>query len=151
MKLARLCVPLAACLLFLAGSTTTLRAQNYGASFVLTILDSQGNFASRGVLTLHGDHTLSVTDSGQGGPFFFTSQLGAWKFNKVGIVARTVDFDYPPNADSGRLDYTITAGSSPGRISGTITLTIFPLTGNPLGSGGTVVGSFTFTGQLINP
>src|SRR5262249_26520657 len=51
-----------------------------GATYLLTITDATtGVFASRGALTLHGDHTLSAIDSGQGGPtFLFSSQLGAW-------------------------------------------------------------------------
>jgi len=129
------------------------QAWSKGASFVTTIKDSSGNFASRGVITLHADHTMSVIDSGQGGPtFFFTSQLGSWKWDdKGGIVARTIDFDYPPNADVGRVDYTIWLDRDRDHLTGTITLTIFPLQGNPLDGGGTVVGTFTFTGDLVKP
>jgi hypothetical protein len=120
-----------------------------GASYVTTITDSSGNFASRGVITLHTDHTLSVIDSGQGGPaFLFSSQLGSWEPNsKGGVAAKTIDFDFP-SAGIARLDYTINSNHD-GSVSGTITLTSFPLQGNPLGGGGTVVGTFTFTGQPI--
>jgi hypothetical protein len=120
-----------------------------GASYVTTIRDSNGNFASRGVIALHTDHTLSVIDSGQGGPaFLFSSQLGSWEPNgKGGVAAKTIDFDYP-SAAIARLDYTINSNHD-GSISGTITLTIFPLQANPLDGGGTVVGTFTFTGQPI--
>lgn len=122
-----------------------------GASYVTTVNNSNGSFASRGVIALHADHTMSVTDSGQGGPaFFFTSQLGSWKPNASGgIVAKTIDFDYPPNADVARLDYTMAFAQYGTHVSGTITLTTFPLQGNPLDGGGTVVGTFTFTGQLV--
>jgi hypothetical protein len=49
-----------------------------GGSYLTTITDSSGNFASRAVITLHADRTLSVIDSGQGGPaVFFSSQLGS--------------------------------------------------------------------------
>jgi hypothetical protein len=122
-----------------------------GASYLTTITDSNGNFASRGVITLHSDHTISVTDSGQGGPaFLFSSQLGSWQLNGNGVaIARTIDFDFP-SAGVARLDYTIHFGAN-GSATGTITLTDFPLQGNPLGGGGTVLGTFTFTAQSIAP
>ena len=124
-----------------------------GASYLITVKDSTGNFASRGVITLHADRTMSVIDSGQGGPtFFFTSQLGSWQPDgNGGLVARTIDFDYPPNAATARLDYTIHFGEDGGQTTGTITLTTFPLTGDPLEGGGTVVGKFTFVGQIVRP
>src|SRR5262249_27710943 len=51
-----------------------------GATYVITVTNAAtGSFASRGVVALQADGTLSVTDSGQGGPtFFFSSQLGSW-------------------------------------------------------------------------
>jgi hypothetical protein len=143
------------------GSVTPLHAQDQnnqgssGASYLTTVYSS-GNFASRGVITLHDDHTMSVIDSGQGGPtFFFTSQLGSWKWKSGGgIEARTIDFDFPTMSTPGdvaRLDYTISFAQGGSEVTGTITLTVFPLTGNPLGGGGTAAGTFTFTGQLIRP
>lgn len=45
-----------------------------GASYLTTVKDSSGNFVSRGVITLHADRTMSVIDSGQGGPTFFFYQ-----------------------------------------------------------------------------
>src|SRR5215469_4664082 len=100
-------------LLAAVGSVALLHGQNEndqgvsGSSYVTTVKDSAGNFASRGVITLHADHTMSVIDSGQGGPtFFFTSQLGSWKSDgNGGVLAKTVDFDFPPNAAAARLDY----------------------------------------------
>lgn len=123
-----------------------------GASYVTTVTDSNGNFSSRGVITLHSDKTMSVTDSGQGGPaFLFSSQSGAWRQgNKGSIIGKTIDFDFP-SVDVARVDYVIAPGSSHGTITGTITLTTFPLTGNPLDGGGTVIGTFTFVGQVIKP
>ncbi|MBV8630554.1 MAG: hypothetical protein JOZ83_06485 [Silvibacterium sp.] len=158
MKHPRFWITLGVFALLTAGSITSLRAENadsqgfHGASYVTTVKDSQGNFASRGVITLHADHTMSVIDSGQGGPtFFFSSQLGSWKFSNDGLVARTIDFDYPPNADVVRLDYTFTLSQDRKAISGTIKLTTFPLEADPQGGGGTVVGTFTFAGELITP
>ena len=123
-----------------------------GASYISTVTDSNGNFSSRGVITLHADKTMSVTDSGQGGPaFLFSSQQGAWRRGNNGsIIGKTIDFDFP-SVDVARVDYVIAPGSSSGTIKGTITLTTFPLTGNPLDGGGTVIGTFTFVGQVIKP
>jgi hypothetical protein len=125
-----------------------------GATYLLTITDATtGAFASRGVITLHADRTLSAIDSGQGGPtFFFTSQLGAWKSDgKGGVVGRTLDFDFPPNADVARLDYTFTFSDDGAQVKGTITLRSFPLQGDPLDGDGIVVGEFTFTGTRVTP
>jgi hypothetical protein len=144
-------------LLATAVSVPSLHAQNNndqgasGASYLTTVKTSIGTFASRGVITLHADHTMSVIDSGQGGPFFFSSQLGSWKPANGGVVARTIDFNFPPNAAVARLDYTISFSQDLNQVTGTITLTAFPLQGNPLDGGGTLVGTFTFTGQLIKP
>jgi len=144
-------------LLATAVSLPSLHAQNNddqgasGASYLTTVKTSAGAFASRGVITLHADHTMSVIDSGQGGPaFLFSSQLGSWKpAANGGVVARTIDFNFP-NASVARLDYTISSQDL-NQVTGTITLTTFPIQGNPLDGGGTVVGTFTFTGQLIQP
>jgi hypothetical protein len=127
-----------------------------GASYVTTVKDSNGDFASRGVITLHADQTMSAIDSGQGGPtFFFSSQLGSWASSSTGrAVGRTIDFDYPNSdggADVARLDYTIRFEHSGHQIIGTIILTTFPLQANPLDGGGTVAGTFTFSGNLITP
>jgi hypothetical protein len=125
-----------------------------GGSYVTTVKDSAGNFASRGVITLHADQTMSVIDSGQGGAtFFFSSQLGSWKPDgNRRIAARTIDFDFPPSPDVARLDYTISLAQDRSQMTGTVTLTTFPLeNGNPLDGEGTVIGTFTFVGELIKP
>jgi hypothetical protein len=121
-----------------------------GATYITTVADSTGAFASRGAITFHADHTLSVIDSGQGGPtFFFTSQQGTWGVsNKRMLVGRTIDFDFPPSADVASLDYTFTFGPN-GTISGTIALCTFPLiTGNPNNSCSSPL-MFSFTGYAI--
>jgi hypothetical protein len=126
----------------------------HGASYLTTITNTAtGMFASRGVFTFHADSTMSAIDSGQGGPtFFFSSQLGSWKPDgEGGLIARTIDFDFPPNADVGRLDYTVKFSADGKQVSGTITFTTFPLQSNPLDGGGTVAGQFTFIGTLVTP
>jgi hypothetical protein len=96
---------------------------------------------------------MSVVAADQGGPtFFFTSQLGSWKPDgKGGVVAKTIDFDYPPNADVVRIDYTISFDPDHDQATGTETLTAFPLQGNPLDGGGTLLTTATFTGELVKP
>jgi len=140
------------------GSVALLRAQNAadywftGGSYITTVKDSGGNFSSREVITLRADHSMSEIDSAQGGPaYFFSSELGSWKQNASGsIVARTIDFNFPPSPDVARLDYTINFSQDRRQVTGTITLSTFPLeTGNPLDGEGTVVGTFTFAGELI--
>lgn len=149
-------VVLAGCILAYFGWTMlhpkkTVAAEGMaGATYVVTITDaSTGAFSSRGVITLNVDHTMAVIDSGQGGPAFsFSSQQGAWE-NAPGntVRGRTLDFDFP-SVDVARLDYNFTTASND-QAAGTIVLTTFPLTGDPLGSGGTVVGTFNFTGQRV--
>ena len=123
-----------------------------GATYLITIKNA-GQFASRGVMTLHGDHTLSVIDSGQGGPdFFFSSQLGAWAPDGPNsAVGKTLDFDFAPNADVARLDYTFQFSADNAHVTGTITLRTFPLQGDPLDGDGTVLGEFTFDGTRVTP
>src|ERR1700741_4604375 len=136
--------------LYAQQATVDSRSDFRGATYLIT---AAGAFESRVVITLHGDRTLSAIDSDQGGPtFFFTSQLGAWREDgKEGVVGRTLDFDYPPNADVARLDYTFTFNADRTKVAGTITLTSFPLQGDPLDGGGTAEGTFTFTGTLVTP
>jgi hypothetical protein len=50
-----------------------------------------------------------------------------------------------------RLDYTVKFAPDGTQVTGTITLTTFPLQGNPLDGGGTVAGRFTFVGNLVTP
>jgi hypothetical protein len=132
-----------------------LHAQNLpsgiaGATYITTITDANtGAFSSRSLITLHGDHSIAAVDSGQGGPGVnFSSQRGAWRTTpQAGVTARTFDFSFP-NAGIARVDYNFTTIST-SQVVGTITLTVFPITADPQGSGGTVVGNFNFTGQRV--
>src|SRR3982074_3975430 len=56
-----------------------------GATYLTTVIDSNGNFTTRTVLTLHADHTMSVVAADQGGPtYFFSSQLGSGNYDGTG-------------------------------------------------------------------
>jgi hypothetical protein len=120
-----------------------------GACFLLTITNSNGVFASRSVITFHADGSVEVIDSGQGGPAFsFSSQLGVWGNGIAsGAIVRTLDFSFP-SAGIARVDYNFIKLNAQ-NVSGTITLTGFGLQADPLGGGGTVLGTFTFTGQRV--
>jgi len=103
------------------GSETVLYAQAPQSrslkigTYVTTVTYQDGSFDSREVMTFYADHTMAVVDSGQGGPtYFFSSQLGSWKWGSGGtIVARAIGFDFAPNQDIGRLDYTVSPGQTP--------------------------------------
>jgi len=152
MKQIRVLAVLAVCVLGL-GSSALLYGQNdaiTGASYLTTITNATtGAFSSRSVILFHADHSLTVVDSGQGGPGVqFSSQQGAWADSGHNtITARTLDFSFP-SAGIARVDYLLTTISAKG-IAGTITLTVFGLTDDPLDGGGTVVGTFKFTGTKI--
>ena len=106
------------------------------------------------MLTLHSDHTISITDSAQGGPlYYFSSQLGTWKQDGSGrIIARTIDFDYPPDADVARLDFVLNVSRDGSQLTGTEVISFFPLEdANPQTGEGTFFGNFTLAGELINP
>jgi len=168
MKHLRLCAKLSALTLVVAAAWVALLHPykaianddhpgfGQGASYLTTVTDSNGNFVTRTVITLHADHTMSVVGADSGGPtYYFTSELGSWRPDgKGGAVGRTLDFDLYghtvyPNGDVARIDYTISFQND--GIVGTHTVTIFPLQGNPFGGGGTYLVTSNFTGQLITP
>lgn len=124
-----------------------------GSTFLITITDANtGAFASRSVITLHGDHSMAAIDSGQeGGPVAFSSQQGTWAQDASGaIAARTIDFSFPfATEGSARVDYKFNANAPANQVAGTIVLTFFPPNGNPLDGGGTAGGTFNFTGVRV--
>ena len=119
-------------------------------TFLVTITDSNGNFASNSVITLHSDHSVAVVDSGQeGGPVPFSSQQGVWASTPTGLAARTIDWSFPfATEGSARVDYTFN-GTPPNQVAGSIVLTFFAPNQNPLDGGGTPGGNFNFTGTRI--
>lgn len=155
MKQVRICTVLAICVLALGASTALYGQANAasdapGVSYLTTVTNANtGAFSSRSVMTFHADHSLSVIDSGQGGPGTqFSSQQGPWiSVPGNALAARTLDFSFP-SAGIAVVDYQIKILPDQ-QISGTITLTVFALTDNPLNGGGTVVGTFNFTGTKI--
>jgi hypothetical protein len=117
-----------------------------GSTYLVTIISS-GNFVSRSVISFHDGGTMSVENSSQGA-LNFGSQLGAWKRSGSGFIARTIDFNYPPEAGIARLDYVVNIVGS--GVKGNITLRAFPLTGDPLNDGkGTLIETFGFSGERV--
>lgn len=146
-------------LLMLLAVCTFIIPQNAAASdgpsgtFLVTITDaSSGAFVSHSVITLHRDHSVAVIDSGQEGvPVPFSSQLGVWAQEAGGVVqARAIDFSFPfATQGSARVDYKFNGGISGNQVQGSIVLTFFPPDGNPLDGGGTLGGTFNFTGTRV--
>src|ERR1051326_7125139 len=112
-------------------------------TFLITITDAHGAFASNSVITLHSDNSVAVVDSSQvGGSVSFSSQLGVWENGPGGTLkTRTIDWSFPfATNGSARVDYTFNAGGGPNQVSGSIVLTFFPPNGNPLDGGGSPGG-----------
>ena len=164
MKHIRFAAAVGACSLVIALALSTLARSEgaagpvfSGGSYLTTITDTAGNFGSRSVITLHGDHTMQAIDSGQQGPiFYFGSQLGDWKpSGGHQIVGRTLNFAYPqgPNGQGVvRADYVIRLTPDRRHVSGTITVVAFPLQEeNPYGDGGILIASAIFEGDRIEP
>ena len=127
MKHLRLCAKLGALTLVVAAAWVALLHPykatanddnlrfGHGASYLTTVTDSNGNFRTRTVITLHADHTMSAVEADSGGPtYYFTGEFGSWRPDgKGGAVGRTIDFDFfvghpvNPNGDVARIDYTI--------------------------------------------
>ncbi len=123
-------------------------------AYLTIIKDAEGNFASRSVITLNADHTLSAVDSNQGGPTsFFGSQAGTWKPDgDHRIVGRVINLMYLPTPGIARSDYAITIAPDGREATGSISVYTFPLEGgNPLEDPGTLLGNFTFVGEAITP
>ncbi len=124
-----------------------------GGAYFCTVKDSNGNFASRSVITLHSDQTMSVIDSGQEGPNFFSSQRGSWKTDgRREIAARAIDFIFPQSGSGiARTDFTLAFSRDGSQVTGTIELMAFGLDEDPLEREGTLIGRYTFKGRRIEP
>lgn len=131
-------------------------------TYLVTVSNSDGSFASRQVVTLTEDGNVIVSNSGQGGETGvfnpFTSEQGTWEcqshYPPIQAHAITLDFSLPGSVSGpqqiGRGDYQITFSLTSKTISGTIDLRFFPLTGNPLVSPLPAPAStYTFTGVRV--
>ena len=131
-------------------------------TYLVTVSNSDGSFASRQVVTLTEDGNVIISDSGQGGETGvfnpFTTGQGTWEcqshYPPIQADAITLDFSLPGSVSGpqqiGRADYQITFSLASKTISGTLDLRFFPLTGNPLVSPLPAPAStYTFTGVRV--
>lgn len=139
------------------GPTMAACASQVPGSYLLSIDFSNGDFSSRGVLSLSQDGILIVNDSSQGGlpgkwdPF--TSGQGAWRCaGPRAFSALSINFNVPgtldPDGGMARLDYKGQLDAA-GRISGTVELRFFEIYQDPLHDSVPLSDTFFFTGQRI--
>lgn len=119
---------------------------------------SLGSF--RGIITLAQDGNIFTTASiqGTGAPPIsqpFSDQQGRWKCTSDRESISTVlNFNYPTATSPGsitRADTRATFDPKAGTIQGTTTGRTFALTANPLTENAPVSGTFSFTGQRVEP
>jgi len=147
---------------FLGPQVTNARpltdCDHFTGTYLTTLTDADGNFASRSILTLSVDGTLLSSNSSQGGlkgvfnPF--TTAQGTWQCTGSQAFAATVlDFTLEgsagPDLGIGRLDYKAMVDRETQAVEGTVELRFFPLKGNPLSDKTTLSGTFSFVGQRI--
>ncbi|MBD2446659.1 hypothetical protein H6G76_05660 [Nostoc sp. FACHB-152] len=137
-------------------SEQTVCSRFVTGTYLTTIKDTKGKFASRALITLTKEGNLIVTDSNQGGisgqfdPF--TTSQGTWACNGTkAITGRALNFSISNQGGSGiaRNDYQATFNQRTQTVEGTIELRLFGLQANPLQGNGQNAGSFSFTGQLV--
>ena len=135
----------------------TACAGTMSGTYLATIRSEAGAFASRALVTIHGDGTLIIADSRehqgvQGSSF--SAQLGAYRCAGPRAAQATVlNFGFPPQETIARSDWSIAYDPAAASVSGTITLFIFSgVEGvDPFAAGGKRVGVFRFTSVRVVP
>lgn len=138
-------------------SELTVCSKFVAGTYLTTIKDASGKFASRALITLTEEGNLISSDSNQGGVTGqfdpFTTSQGTWACNgKKAITGRALNFSLSNKGGSGiaRNDYRATFNPITQTVEGTIELRLFNnLQGNPLQGNGQNGGSFFFTGQQV--
>ena len=97
-------------------------------TYLTTVEDSDGAFASRSLITFHDDGTMTVVDARQLNGVTgtaFSAQQGAYRCTgRHGAVATGIDFGFPPDENIGRLDWRIDIAHD-GTVEGDLTLNVF--------------------------
>ncbi len=139
--------------------------QSLVGTYVTTVSDVEGVFASRGLLSLASGGVFLMSDSGQSGiPGIyepFTSAQGAWKClgteeGKVKATALGLNFFLPGEgrtAGFGRTNYQLTLDPSSGQLSGAAELS-FTAEGDlesadPIAKPGAALETFELSGKRV--
>jgi hypothetical protein len=139
-------------------SNASGRCRNiFTGTYLMTVSDAKGQFASRAVITFSADGNFFVTDSNQGGvkgvfnPFGDTQGTYVCTSNQtIRAVGINFGFSGPDGTnDIARSDIQATVNRQSRSLQGSITVKSFALNANPLAGGGSVVGTFQLTGQPI--
>ena len=143
----------------ITGPDDVICRSRFSGTYLTTIQDSQGDFASRSIVTMHRDGNLSVTDSGEFAGMF-GHQQGSYRCTEIhSAKAITLDFSFSDPDTSGdiaRSDWVIVM-TPEGSIAGEITVNFYrPLeTCNPFEEPSpcdvTPLDTFTFTSVQVAP
>jgi hypothetical protein len=124
-------------------------------TYLTAITAGNGAFASRSIVTIHGDGRISAIDSNQHSGVQqsgFSAQEGVYRcMGSGGARATTLNFSFPPRESIARSDWTIEVDKATGAISGTITLHVYAgMAGvDPFGAGGRRIDTFRFTSRRV--
>ncbi|MBR8833244.1 MAG: hypothetical protein DSM106950_04160 [Stigonema ocellatum SAG 48.90 = DSM 106950] len=138
-----------------ADNEQALCRKSVTGTYLITLTNASGNFASRSLITLTAEGNFIFNDSNQGGisGIFnpFTTGQGTWKCTgKKEVAARALDFSLSDQGGTGiaRNDYKATFNTRTNTVTGTINLQFFDLQADPL-EGDIQSGTITFTGQRV--
>ena len=146
----------------LAASLTALPVQAQDTScnaglvgtWLTTIQNAAGDYASRSLLTIHADGTIVSADSAQNQGLqgsSFSAQHGAWRCStSSSAAATTLNFGFPARESIARSDWTLAHDGK--ALKGTIALHIFPgVKGiDPFRADSKPVDTFNFTAQRVS-
>lgn len=139
-----------------AGESTACRAALAG-TFLATIRNEAGAFASRALVTIHGDGTFAVVDSRQTQGVqgsSFSGQRGSYRCTGPRAARGvTLNFGFPPQETIARSDWTFAYDHPARSLAGTIALVIHAgiEKAEPFGPGGKPIGTFRFTAMRVVP
>ncbi|MGE0155394.1 MAG: hypothetical protein AB7R90_22465 [Reyranellaceae bacterium] len=126
--LPRLLPILAVLLLPLPAAAQTPDCRALAGTYLATIVNGTGDYASRALITLFGDGNLHIVDSSQDVGLqgaSFSTQSGAWACAAANqATAITLNFGFPPRGSVARSDWTLTHDGK--ALAGTVALHIFP-------------------------